>query len=304
MPSVTRLILNGKGAANPAVREAVASLRNQGHTLEVRTTWEAGDAARLAREALHDKISRLIAGGGDGTINEVVNGLFSESAAPQIELGFLPLGTANDFVTSCGLPLAPRPALEFALTGSAVAIDVGKANDEFFLNVATGGFGAQVTETTPTNLKRWMGGGAYALVGIITAFKLEPYQGRMLGPDGPEEGAVIVMAVGNGRQAGGGVPLTPKATLDDGLLDVMFVRDFPGSALGEVLAELQDMGNTANQIVYYRQMPHFVIEGNAAAPLNLDGEPHRWKTIRFQCLPRALQAVIPSECPLLSANSR
>lgn len=295
-----RLVLNGKSAANPAVREAVGAQRERGHEIEVRVTWEGGDTARLAGEALRDGVDRLVVGGGDGTINEAVNGLFVAGAAPDIDLGFLPLGTANDFARGCGVPLAPHDALGLAVEGTTSSIDVGKANDSYFLNVASGGFGAEVTATTPPNLKRAMGGGAYVVMGVITARGLEPYQGRLVGPEGEEEGAVIIMAVGNGRQAGGGVPVTPRAMLDDGLLDAMFVRDFSGSELGRVLGELQDLENPANQYVYYRQLAQFEIHGEGELPFNLDGEAHRWKSVRFECLPGVLRAVLPPDCPLVS----
>jgi lipid kinase YegS len=304
MSRVSRIILNGKRAANDEVRAAVGALRDRGHEIDVRVTWEGGDAARLAREALRDGIDRLVVGGGDGTINEVLNGLFEESTAPAIELGFLPLGTANDFARGCGIPLQLLDALTLALEGETTAIDVGQANDRFFLNVASGGIGAEITATTPPDLKRIIGGGAYLVMGMIAAHKLEPYQGQLVGPDGTEEGAVIVLAVGNGRQAGGGVPVTSHAKLDDGLLDLFFVRDFPAVELSQVLAELQDLGNTNNRFVYYRQFEEFHVEGVSDMPINLDGEPCRWKEVHFRCLPGALRAVLPSKCLLLSsANS-
>jgi len=300
MPQTTRLVLNGKGAANPAVRVAINGLRRAGNTIEVRTTWESGDAARLAVEAMSDRVDRLVAGGGDGTINEIVNGLLGASERPDVALGILPLGTANDFARGCGIPLEPRDALALAIEGTPVAVDAGKANDQYFMNVASGGFGAEVTTSTPPDLKRVMGGGAYALVGILTALKLEPYQGRMKGPDGDEDHAALVMAVGNGRQAGGGFQVTPNALLNDGLLDVMIVRDFPGAALGQVLDELQKMDRADNEFVYYRQLPVVEIEADREAPVNLDGEPQRWNNMRFECLPGVLSLVLPDDCPMLA----
>ena len=102
-----RVILNGKGAANPQVREAINRIRDEGQAMEVRCTWEGGDAARFAQEAVADGIDVLVAGGGDGTIHEVVNGLMSGDSPPDLALGILPLGTANDFARVCGVPLEP-----------------------------------------------------------------------------------------------------------------------------------------------------------------------------------------------------
>ena len=118
-----RMILNGKSAANSAVREAVHQIRERGYALEVRPTWEGGDAARLAVEALNDGLDTLIAAGGDGTVNEVVNGLMNASEHPEIALGILPLGTANDFATGCGIPTDdPFAALLLAAEGQPTRI--------------------------------------------------------------------------------------------------------------------------------------------------------------------------------------
>ncbi len=294
-----RVILNGKGAANPEVRAAIDRIRDEGQPMEVRCTWEGGDAARFAQEAIVDAVDVLIAGGGDGTIHEVVNGLMTAEAMPELAIGVLPLGTANDFARGCGIPLAPFDALKLATTGTAVAIDVPSANGVYFANVASGGFGAEVTVGTPADLKKLMGGGAYALVGIVTAAKMTPYEGKLVGHEEPAEGTFIALAVGNARQAGGGFQVTPKAYIDDGLLDLMVLQDFQTRDLGLVLNELQDFDNPSNQFVHYRQGPGFELDISGELPINLDGEPYRWDRIVFEVKPGALHMVLPEGCPLV-----
>jgi len=295
----TRVILNGKGAANPQVRAGINRIRDEGQPLEVRCTWEGGDAARFAQEALSDGVDVLVAGGGDGTINEVVNGLLTADTAPKMALGVLPLGTANDFARGCGIPLELYDALRLATGGEPVKIDIPSANGVFFANVASGGFGAEVTVGTSPQLKKALGGGAYALTGIVTAAKMEPYSGRVKAPDESAEGSFIAMAVGNARQAGGGLQVTPNAYLNDGLMDVMFITDFKTKELGLVISELQDFTNTDNQFVHYRQVPGFEVEVPAKVPINLDGEPHRWDHIKFEILPKCLPVVLPEGCVLI-----
>ncbi len=295
-----RVILNGKGAANPHVRAAINRIRDEGQAMEVRCTWEGGDAARLAQEAMRDGIDVLVAGGGDGTIHEVVNGLMTAESTPELALGVLPLGTANDFARGCGIPLEPHDALKLATHGSPVAIDVASANGVYFANVASGGFGAEVTVGTPTNLKKAMGGGAYALVGVVTAAKMTPYDGKLVSADESAEGSFIALAVGNGRQAGGGFQVTQKAYLDDGLLDLMVLQNFQTKDLGLVVNELQTFDNPQNQFVHYRQIEGFEIEVQGKLPINLDGEPYRWDRIRFEVKPGALRVILPEGCALLS----
>jgi lipid kinase YegS len=294
-----RVILNGKGAANPQVRTAINQIRDECQPLEVRCTWEGGDAARFAQEAMADGIDVLIAGGGDGTVNEVVNGVLKADTSPRMALAVLPLGTANDFARGCGIPLEPYDALKLAIEREPVKIDIPSANGVYYANVASGGFGAEVTVGTNPQLKKAMGGGAYALTGIVTAAKMEPYSGRFVSADEEAEGPFIVLAVGNARQAGGGFQVTRNAMLNDGLMDVMAIADFQTKDLGLVIQEAQDFTNTDNQFVHYRQVSGFEIELESALPINLDGEPHRWDHISFELLPQCLPVVLPEGCPLI-----
>jgi lipid kinase YegS len=275
-------------------------MREEGQPLDVRCTWEGGDAERFAQEAVRDGVDVLVAGGGDGTLHEAVNGLMKVEPAAEIAVGVLPLGTANDFARGCGIPLAPYDALKLAASGSPVPVDVAQANGVFFVNVASGGFGAQVTTGTPTELKKLVGGGAYALVGLLTAAKMTPYEGRFVSPSESAQGSFIALAVGNARQAGGGFQVAPKACLNDGLLDLMVIADFHARELGLVLDELQHFDDPQNRFVHYRQSPGFEIEVPATLPINLDGEPYRWDRIAFGIKPGALRMVLPERCPLLS----
>jgi lipid kinase YegS len=297
-----RVILNGKGAANPQVRAAINQVRDEGQPLEVRCTWEGGDAARFAQEAMDDGIEVLVAGGGDGTVNEVVNGILEADTSPRMALAVLPLGTANDFSRGCGIPLEPYEALKLATEAKPVHIDVPSANGVFFANVASGGFGAEITVGTNPQLKKAMGGGAYALTGIVTAAKMQPYNGRFSTAEEIAEGAVIVLAVGNARQAGGGFQVTRNAVLNDGLMDVIAISDFQTKELGLVVQELQDFANPENTFVHYRQVPACEIEVESALPINLDGEPHRWDHIKFEILPKCLPVVLPEGCPLIKGS--
>ncbi len=297
-----RLVLNGKAAADPALRPAVAEIRDRGFQLEVRVTWEFGDAARYAAEAMADGVDVVIAGGGDGTINEVANGILSASSSPQIGVAVIPYGTANDFATSCGIPVGdPLAALELAAEGTAVPIDVGKVNDRFFVNIASGGFGAEVTANTPPQMKKALGGVAYSLMGVVTAAKMNPYQCRFKLPDGTiREGGMIVMAVGNGRQCGGGFQVTPRALLNDGLLDAMVVHDTDIQQFGTLLTELSNLGQESGEYVAYVQVPQLEIESDEPLQLNLDGEPYRSERFKFSIAPAKLSFILPPDPPMIA----
>ena len=294
-----RLILNGKAAGNDAVRAAVSRQRAAGHTIEVSVTWETGDARRFVAQA--GAVDLLIAAGGDGTLNEVVHGLMDLSQVARPVLGIVPLGTANDFATGSGIPPDPEQAMALCMEGTAVAIDVGKANEYWFLNAVSIGFGAEITATTPPKLKRALGPVAYTVMGAILATNLRPYEGRLILPDRELAGSGLVAIVGNGRQTGGGIRVTPRARIDDGLLDVLAVRDIPPRALLSAARELQELSPNGEYVSYW-QVPWAEVQTDKPIPVNLDGEPVRFSSVRYEAVSRAIQLIVPPNCPLLSAH--
>lgn len=297
------LILNGKSAQLPAVREAVFACRDAGLALEVWVTWEAGDAARLAEWAGQAGIDRVIAAGGDGTVNEVTNGLMRLPRQRRPALGILPLGSANDLATALGLPLEAEAALRVALQEAAWPIDVPHLDGRHFLNMATGGFGAEVTSSTPKSLKRLLGGGAYSLIGALKAWQYQPYPGRLRWAGGERQASLFVLAMGNGTRSGGGQRLTPEASIDDGLLDVLVLRDFRSlHDMWRMRQELQVRPAEGAFVEAFRT-PWLSFEGEQSLPLTLDGEPCQRQGFRVEVDAGALDLVVPADCPLLASGS-
>jgi lipid kinase YegS len=296
-----RLILNGKVAGNEAIWTAVSQQRIAGHNIELQVTSKKGDVRRFASEAA--EVDLLIAAGGDGTLNEVVHGLMDLSMAARPILGVVPLGTANDFATGCGIPRNPEKALALCMEGDRVPIDVGKANEYWFLNAASAGFGAEVTATTPPELKRLLGPAAYTVMGAILAMNVHQYHGRLTLPDREITGSGPVAIVGNGRQTGGGFQVAPRACIDDGLLDVLVVRYIPATALLTAARELKQL-SPDGEFISYRQTPWAEVHPEEEIPVNLDGEPVRFTSVRYEAVPRAIRLVVPPNCPLLSAPAK
>jgi lipid kinase YegS len=295
-----RIILNGKKADLDDVRSAVSILRKESSTIEVRVTWEHGDGERLVNEASRDGIQRIVAAGGDGTVNEIINGLAKLDKTQRPELAIMPLGTANDFAAGCAIPLIPLDALRLALHGKTRAIDIVQANDRYFVNVASGGFGSQITADTPVPLKNFLGGGAYALTAVIRSLNFSPSQGRLSAQDIEMEGAAVVGAVCNGRQAGGGQILAPEAYIDDGLLDIMIILSFPFSDVGLVIQEIMNPSSGK----YVKRFRSQWVESwpQQTRSVNLDGEPYDADHIRFEILPQEIQLVLPENCPCIRGH--
>jgi lipid kinase YegS len=295
-----RLILNGKVAANEGLRAAIARHREAGHRIEVRVTWERGDARRFVLEAR--ELDLVVAAGGDGTLNEVLHGLMDISKASRPSLGIVPLGTANDFAAGCGIPADPAKALALCMKGHGVSIDVGKANDHWFINVASSGFGAEITSTTSPDLKRLIGPAAYTVMGAILAINIRQYQGRLILPEREIIGSGPVAIVGNGPQTGGGIQVAPRACIDDGLLDVLVVRQISPKALLAAARELQQLPSDGEYVSYW-QTPWLEVHSEEIIPVNLDGEPLRFSTVRYEAVPKAISLIVPPNCQLLSQRA-
>ena len=298
-----RVILNGKKAALPELREAINQQRKQGAEIQVRVTWEAGDMERLVSEAVAEGVRRLVVGGGDGTVNEVVTALNRLDSSQRPELAVIPLGTANDFATATRIPTEIDAALSLALSGAAFPVDSIQANDRNVMNIATAGFGAQITAQTPVELKNFFGGGAYTLTGVVKALGFKPYSGRLTTDGGSIQGELLVGAFCNGRQAGGGQLLAPEAMIDDGLMDLVLLQPFSATDLGRVIDEIKRPGIEGDYFKHTRAS-WLEIDFPHTLPVNLDGEPYHARQIRFEVLPGSIKLVLPDDCPCLSKNKK
>ncbi|GHH53455.1 MULTISPECIES: lipid kinase YegS [Gammaproteobacteria] len=307
MPPHWRLILNGKSAGDDALRAAVGHMRERGVRLDVRVTWEDGDAERYVAEAISAGVDTVIAAGGDGTLSEVATTLAhrDEPAGALPTLGLVPLGTANDFAAAAGIPEEALAALRLIAGSPARAIDLLRVEADhgphWCANVASGGFGTQVTVETDEGLKKMLGGLAYLITGMSRLGRIEPVQASLRGPDFHWQGGFIALGIGNGRQAGGGQALCPEARIDDGLLDVTIVPELSGEVAGTLGALVTGGKRAALERVAERaQLPWLEIDAPEPLTLNLDGEPETSRHFRIDCVPGRLRMHLPADCPLLS----
>ena len=300
-----RLILNGKSAGDDAVREAVSALRDSGVRLDVRVTWEGGDAERYVAEAIADGVDTVIAAGGDGTLSEVATTLAHRDATADAlpSLGLVPLGTANDFATAAGIPDGPLAALQLVREVAAAPLDLLRIDADdgthWCANLASGGFGTEVTVETDEGLKKMLGGLAYLITGIARLGRIDPLQARLRGPDFAWEGDLIALGIGNGRQAGGGQALCPDALLDDGQLDLTIVPDLSGDVAATVGTLIKEGKHAALDRVATRiRLPWVELASDEPLTLNLDGEPVASRRFRVDCVAGRVRMHQPLACPL------
>ena len=304
-PPHWRLILNGKSAGDDDLRAAVQTLRETGIALDVRVTWEDGDAERYVAEAIADGVDTVIAAGGDGTLSEVAATLAHRDATADAlpSLGLVPLGTANDFATAAGIPDGPLAALQLVREVVAAPLDLLRIDADdgthWCANLASGGFGTEVTVETDEGLKKMLGGLAYLITGIARLGRIDPLQARLRGPDFAWEGDLIALGIGNGRQAGGGQALCPDALVDDGQLDLTIVPDLSGDVAATVGTLIKEGKHAALDRVATRiRLPWVELASDEPLTLNLDGEPVASRRFRVDCVAGRVRMHLPLACPL------
>lgn len=294
------LVINGsKSPQLQALRDQVERLRRCGHEVQPFVTFEPGDARRMARDGASDGAELVLAAGGDGTVNEVANGLndFLGGRADAFpRLGIIPVGTANDFANALGLPQEVGAAIDVAVGGVPRRLNVARVNDRCFLNVSTGGFGAQATKGAPAEGKRLLGTLAYALTGARELMAMEPCEGSFSTDDRVVyEGPFVLFAVGNTERTGGGNLLTPRADPADHLLDLCVVKEVSKMEFTGLLRALRSGQHLDDPAVVYVQAERFLVRSDADLDVNADGEPvEASRTFEYALAGYRLPVMVPA----------
>ena len=283
----TIVILNPAARSDKALRFA-ERIRRLAPKAVLRLTSEPGDACRLAREAVAEGYETIVAAGGDGTINGVVNGVAGSTA----RMGILPLGTVNVLAKEVGIPEGNLAAAwEIIVKGETLALDLPLANDQYFIQLAGVGLDAEVVRRTSHESKKNFGPLSYILTLVQLAAARPPKV--VLETEGwpPREGCFAL--IGNGRLYGGPFPIFKRASLYDGLLDVVLfknqshwdvIRYFQAIAFG-THSELPD--------VEYFQTSTLRVSGNGEVPVELDGELAGSLPCEFRISPSKLNVLAP-----------
>jgi diacylglycerol kinase (ATP) len=307
---------------NPGARAATTEdlLAVVGQSAEVWTTTGPGDASVLARRAVEQGFATVVAAGGDGTLNEVVNGLVAarggspgDAASPgraprrSVACAVLPLGTGNDFARTLGMPLEPEAAWRTILERRTRRVDVvaleRQGSARWFINMAVGGAIDQIQEKLTDDLKqRWgplayLRAGAEALAKLLT--EIGPHQVALrLDGGGEIELEAWSVAVANGRTVGGGIAIAPQADPADGLLDVVAIRGVRGVEMAKVAAAVllgrhldRAEGEEASPVLFLRGR-RLELRSSPPMPFTTDGEVNEGSPAVFTTHPRALEMVV------------
>ncbi len=300
MPQVT-IILNptsgrGMGGQNRAELErlltAAASPSSRWNIVE---TQAKGHGGTLARRAVEDGAEIVVAAGGDGTLNEVVNGLMeAERGRRNVTLGLLPMGTGNDFARCIGLGTDLKLAADTLFNGNPHFVDVGQAQGRWFINIAGCGFDAIVAERVNRGFRLLHGTSAYLAAIAHSLLHLKPSNLTLTLDGETRQVRALMCSVANATSYGGGMRVAPDARIDDGLFDICllaeagrveFVRAFPRVFKGTHITHPKVTMLRARTI-------H--IESDPPLPLLIDGEVLGTTPVTFTLLPRALKVLMPA----------
>lgn len=260
----------------------------------LRVTRRRGDAEKFAREAVRKKCGYVVAAGGDGTLNEVINGIAKN--AQHVRLGLVPLGTGNDFARSLELPLNVEENIDILLSQKSMAIDLVRIRSDhtrYFVNVSAGGFSGHVAEKLTPEIKRAWGPLAYVRSAAAALPKLHAYKTVVVFDD--EERLTIDLynvVIGNGRFVAGGLPIAPTADPADGLLDVILIPKRPGPEMALLAAKIVLGKHVSNNAVIFRRAKKIAVRSRPGMWFNVDGELVGKAPAVFQIIPGALNFVI------------
>lgn len=268
-----RIIYNptsGREGFKKELPDVLKRFEESGYETSVHSTIGVGDATKAARIAVERGFDVIVAAGGDGTINEVINGMAEQPYRPK--LGIIPVGTTNDFCRALSIPRNIQKAVDVIIENHSIPLDIGRVNDQYFMNIAGGGKLTELSYDVPSKLKTMLGQLAYYLKGIEMLPSLRPikvqieYDGKLF------EDEIMLFLVANTNSVGGFEKLAPSAEMDDGLFDLLILRK---TNLAEFvrLASLALRGaHLDDDRIFYTRASRIKVNTEEQMQLNIDGE--------------------------------
>ncbi|MCG7314802.1 diacylglycerol kinase [Priestia flexa] len=271
--------------------DALVRLEKAGYETSCHETTSEGDARDEAKLSVERKYDIVIAAGGDGTINEVVNGLADAAVRPK--LGVIPMGTTNDFARALQIPRSVDKAVDIITEGNTMSVDIGRMNNRYFMNIAGGGRLTELTYEVPSKLKTRIGQLAYYLKGIemlpsLTATEVcIEYDGKIF------EGEIMLFLITNTNSVGGFERLAPDSNLHDGMFDLIILKktnlaDFIRIATLAIRGE-----HIRDSKIIYEKASRINVINKERMQINLDGEYGGDAPADFVNLQQHLEIFVP-----------
>lgn len=284
--------VSGHGRCGRLFPQVRKELTQRGVDFDYHYTNEPMEAPDVAKMVIEEGFTDIVAMGGDGTINEVVNGMMA--AGSDLPLAVIPAGSGNDFARMNGIPLDPIAAINLLSDSRELLIDLGCVDgDRYFVNGLGIGIDAQVARDVLC-AKRYHGTTTYLTAAIRQVFRFKQFPVTLAGSDWGLDFACISLGVANGKFVGGGFKMAPRAEVDDGLLDVCVIEDMPRFKRLFTLPMARRGKHLPLPEVAYRQLERIEISSSARLVAHIDGEPYRLPGNAFQIsvCPESLRLVV------------
>ncbi len=276
----------GKGKKSFPLIQRLLNERNVKYTY--RLTNKPEDATKQTKDHPNDT-DIIVAVGGDGTLNEVVNGIMCKKNT----LGFISTGSGNDFIKASGIPLDIKSAVDLLITNPAKKIDVCSINDKYYINGS--GIGFDAVAGNEANKLKWLHGLPGYICALIKSIpKFSPPNVSIKLDNEEFTSRIFLCGVGNGISIGGGFKITPKALLDDGLLDICLVKPVSLFEMMLYVPKVLKGTHTELPVVIYRKSKKISIRSEDPLPVHIDGEIYSLdaKSIDIEVIPAALPVIV------------
>lgn len=292
-----KIIVNPNSGREEGLQKAlqlIKLLRNDGVEIVLLFTQGQGDGIRFAQAEHQEDL--VVACGGDGTIHEVVNGLYL--AQRRKKLAILQCGTVNDFANYLNLPSNPKKFYQMLKQEKTMDVDLGKAGERVFINVAAGGHLTEIAYSVPDESKAVFGNMAYYLEGVKELLKLRPFEKNELiqlslnCEELNAEEDVFFFIIANSATVGGFKKLAPQAQVADGLLDVMIVKGLEPLEVPELAASIFSGNHVEHDKIIYLKTKCIELKSKGEVKLDLDGEQGGKLPMKFEVLEKALTLVV------------
>ncbi|WP_188455115.1 diacylglycerol kinase [Virgibacillus oceani] len=291
-----RIIYNPTSGREAFKKELPAVLERfeiAGYETSTHATTCEGDAIEAAKTAVERGYDLVVAAGGDGTINEVINGIAEKDFRPR--LGIIPVGTTNDFARALFIPRNISNAVDIILNDQSMPLDIGKVNDHYFINIAGGGKLTELTYEVPSKLKTMLGQLAYYMKGIEMLPSLKPTSVRIEYDDEVLEDDIMLFLISNTNSIGGFEKLAPTAKLDDGYFDVIILKKTNLAEFIRIATLALRGAHLDHKNVIYTKAKHIKVETSEKMQLNIDGEFGGLLPGEFKNLKQHVEIFVPDE---------
>ena len=285
-------LIAGQGRCKEIFPKIKVELDRRRVQYDLHFTNEPMEAIDVAKMGIEAGFSHIVAMGGDGTVNEVANGLLGSDST----LAVIPAGTGNDFIRMLGIPSNPMQAIDTLLDGATRTIDLGQIDDDrCFVNGLGIGIDAQVARAV-LKMERLKGASAYLTAAVKEVFRFPAFSVTLSLPEEEIELSCLSLSVANGIFAGGGFKLAPRASITDGLVDISALGDYPKLERLYRLPKVRAGKHADWKNVTYRQASEVTISSPKKLIAHVDGEPYQLpgESFTVKALPQALRVLVPS----------